>query len=425
MTINRLFSIASLIATIFLAPIHAWSQDTIIPQKDLPDKLLEWFHKAPRKQETALQQYKLYKAFLPIVGYTPANGFLIGTGVSASMLLGDPKTTSISTGLANINFTAKKQIVINLRSSISTRDNNWVLQGDYRILFFSQPTYGLGTYFGNRPALQSVDTTYSIPLRDQSMRFDYIRLYQTFNRKVSPAFYLGFGYNLDYHFKIKDLGLDTTSTNPVVTDHYIYSVTNGFNQKKYTTSGLVLNTLYDTRDHPISSHRGQYLNLSFRVNPKFLGSNEASSRLAVEYKAFVPLSQRNSHYVLGFWTWQSYLIGGEQPYLSLPSITWDTYNRSGRGYIQGRFRGQNFFYAESEYRFPILANGILSGVSFLNITSASDEATKQTVLTKFAPGYGVGLRIKMDKKTATNISIDYGRGSHGASAIYFNLQEAF
>jgi hypothetical protein len=31
----------------------------------------------------------------------------------------------------------------------------------------------------------------------------------------------------------------------------------------------------------------------------------------------------------------------------------------------------------------------------------------------------------MDKKTNTNITIDYGIGRNGNSAIYFNLQEAF
>ena len=168
-----------------------------------------------------------------------------------------------------------------------------------------------------------------------------------------------------------------------------------------------------------------YANLSIRVNPKFLGSSQPSTRLSLEYKAFFPMSKSNRNYVLGFFTWQSYLLGGEQPYLALPSITWDMYNRSGRGYIQGRFRGENFFYTESEFRFPILPGGILSGVGFLNVTSASDEATRQSVLSAFAIGYGAGIRIKLDKKTKTNISIDYGRGRQGSSGVYFNLQETF
>lgn len=421
-------SLPVILICIFVAmivPAKLWSQDSTSSDIDLRDKLREWFHKTPQKKENSLQQGKLYKAFLPIIGYTPAYGFLIGTGISANMLLGDPQTTKISTALANINVTTKEQVVINLRTSIVTNNNNWVFQGDYRMLFYSQPTYGLGTYFTSRPPLHSIDTSIQLPLHAQDMRFNYVRFYQTFNRLIARSFYLGLGYNLDYHYKIRDEELDTSSMEQTLTDHSIYSVTNGFNQDRYTTSGLVLNSIWDSRDHPITPHHGKYANVSLRVNPKFLGSSQGSTRLSLEYKAFFPMSKSNRNYVLGLFTWQSYLLAGEQPYLALPSITWDMYNRSGRGYIQGRFRGENFFYAESEFRFPILASGILSGVGFLNVTSASDEATRQSVLSAFAPGFGAGLRIKLDKKTRTNISIDYGRGREGSSGVYFNLQETF
>src|SRR5689334_13287974 len=95
-------------------PVTLWSQDSTSSEIDLRDKLRDWFHKQPRNKQNSLEQGKLYKTFLPIIGYTPAYGFLIGTGISANILLGDPKTTKISTALANINFTTKEQVVINL-----------------------------------------------------------------------------------------------------------------------------------------------------------------------------------------------------------------------------------------------------------------------------------------------------------------------
>jgi hemolysin activation/secretion protein len=101
------------------------------------------------------------------------------------------------------------------------------------------------------------------------------------------------------------------------------------------------------------------------------------------------------------------------------------YNRSGRGYIQGRIRGENFWYGEAEYRFPITNDGLLGGVAFLNATSASNLTLKQNLWDAFAPGYGIGLRVKMSKQSKTNISIDYGLGKNGSDGIYFNLQEAF
>ena len=101
------------------------------------------------------------------------------------------------------------------------------------------------------------------------------------------------------------------------------------------------------------------------------------------------------------------------------------YNRSGRGYIQGRIRGENLAYNEAEYRFPISKSGLLGGVAFVNATTASNKMMNQQIFNDFAIGYGVGLRVKMSKKTKTNISIDYGRGRNGSGGVYINLQEVF
>jgi hypothetical protein len=162
------------------------------------------------------------------------------------------------------------------------------------------------------------------------------------------------------------------------------------------------------------------------LNPTFLGSTKASSTLYYEYRTYLKLSERFQNApLLAFWTWGQQLIYGKLPYLALPSITWDMYNRSGRGYIQGRIRGENFWYGEAEYRFPITKDGLLGGVAFLNATSASNLALKQNLWDAFAPGYGIGLRVKMSKQSKTNISIDYGLGKNGSDGIYFNLQEAF
>lgn len=130
-------------------------------------------------------------------------------------------------------------------------------------------------------------------------------------------------------------------------------------------------------------------------------------------------------HIIGFWTMGSLLMSGKQPYLEMPGIGWDMYNRTGRGYIQGRIRGENMWYGETEYRFPVSKNGLLGGVAFFNLTTATNEAKQQNLANEFAAGYGFGLRIKMSKKTNTNIAIDYGMGRNGSSGIFVNLLETF
>jgi hypothetical protein len=174
----------------------------------------------------------------------------------------------------------------------------------------------------------------------------------------------------------------------------------------------------------VNSFKGIYANLSFRVNEKIFGGSQNSTMLYLEWRNYVPLDKNKPGMVLGFWSWGQFVTSGNVPYLALPAIGWDTYGRSGRGYVQGRFRGVNMVYGESEFRMPISKNGLFGVVAFLNATTASNINTGQQLFDALAPGYGVGLRIKMNMKDRTNICIDYGRGrdSHG---LYFNIQETF
>ena len=41
------------------------------------------------------------------------------------------------------------------------------------------------------------------------------------------------------------------------------------------------------------------------------------------------------------------------------------------------------------------------------------------------PGYGVGLRMKFNKKTNTNLSVDAARGQDEKTRWFFCLQEVF
>ena len=61
----------------------------------------------------------------------------------------------------------------------------------------------------------------------------------------------------------------------------------------------------------------------------------------------------------------------------------------------------------------------------MNTTTASNNAAGQKIFDAMAPGYGAGLRLKMSKKTRTNIGMDIGFGRYHAGGVYFNLQEAF
>ncbi len=332
----------------------------------------------------------------------------------------------MSSALLNASFTTKKQILLNVRFDYFTKENKWYITGDNRLLFFAQPTYGLGIYgLHNQTYHFSVNGGDVVDRSDsaQPMRFNYIRLYEAITKRIVGKWYAGMGIMFDIDFNIKDQALKLDS--PVyLTSNYVYSRSYGFDSAHYSANGLSFLITHDSRDNPINAYTGTYLNLAFRVNPIAFGSTQASSMLYYEWRNYIGVSKRIPRNLIAFWFWGVLTTSGHLPYLANPAITWDTYNRSGRGYIQGRFRGDNMVYEEAEFRYRISKNGLFGGVVFANFTTASNPLSHQSLFSSVAPGYGFGLRIKMNKKDRTNIAVDYGVGD-GFHGVYFNIREAF
>jgi hypothetical protein len=122
----------------------------------------------------------------------------------------------------------------------------------------------------------------------------------------------------------------------------------GYGTGAYTVSSLTLSALYDSRDSTINPYRGFYGNLDYRISPTWLGSSKASSLLFGEFRAYVPLSDDSPRNVLAFWVLAQGVVTGDMPYLALPSTAWDATSVTGRGFIQGRFRGPAEVYGEVE-----------------------------------------------------------------------------
>jgi len=401
------------------------SQQNAVNPVDLIDVIGKMFNKKGPARNDILIPGVRNVSLLPIVGYGPANGFVIGSAISATNLLGNHNTTQLSSALVSISLTTKNQVLLCARSNIYLPDNSWYIPGDVRLLFFAQPTYGLGIYGLNSTEDFDLDgTDVGSSVLAENMRFNYIRFYETVLKEITPHWYAGMGINIDDHFNIQDQSLQLDTPNQVITSNYYYSTKYGFNPTHYSTNGLDLEVTQDSRDNPINAYKGYYARLSFRVNEKIFGGSQNSTMLYAEWRNYIPLKKSKPGLVLAFWSWGEFVTSGNVPYLALPSIGWDTYGRSGRGYVQGRFRGVNMVYGETEFRMPISRNGLFGAVAFLNATTASNPDSGQTLFNTLAPGYGIGLRIKMNMKDRTNICVDYGRGqsSHG---LYFNIQETF
>jgi hypothetical protein len=382
-------------------------------------------------QPNKVNQFKFVP--LPAIGSNPANGWLFGLAPSATWYMGDPATTKLSNFVGNFLYTTKKQWIFSSRSNIFLNENKLILIGDWRYFITSQPTYGLGSSTPNDPAPNPNQP--GVWWGEQQMDFRLIRFYEAVLKRIGDSkFYLGAGYHLDIHSKINNF-LSEGNDALLIYAHDYYNIQKGFNTDQYTVSGVSLNVVMENRDNSVSPYEKNFAWIQYKVNPAFLGSDQSSSLLLLDYRHYFNLSERRKRNLIALWGFGNFVVSGNVPFMSLPGIGWDMFGRTGRAYAQGRFRGENMVYGEAEWRFPLQRNKeTFGGTIFVNGASFSG-AKKEDMLggnsdyerlfEKINPGYGIGLRVMINKQNRTTISADYGFGQKGNSGFYLNVNESF
>ncbi len=372
--------------------------------------------------------------WVPVLASNPANGFMIGVAPARNWLMGDPETTSYSSMLASVVFTTKSQMLLTLKGTAFFEGNNSLMMYDWRYFITSQPTFGLGTGPSTSKlasnGFEYEDGLYSDKIDEpQMMEFDFIRLYQTYFRRMGKATshtYAGIGYHLDRHYKIQSNLLNLDTIPAVIPSDYAYSEKYDYNTSNYTLSGVSLNGLYDTRDNTVNPYHGRYGLITYKYNSKLIGSHQNSSTLWAEYRDYFNLKKERPRNLLAIWMYGNFQTSGNLPYLDLPALGWDQYGRSGRAYPQGRFRGQDLLYGEAEWRFPLQKDKEKWGaVLFANATSATNKDADIKMFDYINTGFGGGLRYMLNEKSRTNLCLDYGVGNYGASGFYLSVNEVF
>ncbi len=420
---NRLYHILSLLLLVLLANVNTQAQNISVDQANSQKDLVDIIHSLFNIQgDSTIPESKASISFLPVIGYNPSFGGIIGFNSIMGKQFGDPLNTDYS--VFNLMFTASSSGVTTLQSrhNIFRPENKWNFQGNWQFSFYGLVDHGLGT--GNTTFCFMPNDGDGIPAHVNDsifpIRYHYLRLSEKAYHEINSGIYVGAGVNFNLYNKIDDIYLSDSMSTP----HNRYSKEHNFNSKKYSVNGLQLAFQYNTRDQPIRPYNGMYFDLNFEYNPKWLGSSETSTTLGYDLRKYFSLSKRNPTHVLAFWHWANYQITGERPYLNLPYTGSDTYNRSGRGYTIGYFRGPSYAYFESEYRYPILHNGLVSGVLFINVQSAGNDIDSK-VFHAWNIGGGAGLRILFTKRSRSALCIDFSQGNCGSSGVFFGLNEVF
>jgi hypothetical protein len=390
----------------FVTPVCAQNRTptdttTLLKQKDLIDIMRKLFNVDQKKTDSTRLKKKFQFSLIPAVGSAPGGGRAVATAFNAAFYTGKESTTSLSTITFSPWFTFAGKFVLPIRSLIWLPNDILLSKGDLRYMVYPQYTWGLG---GN------TDQDHKV-----LVQYRYVRFYQSFLKKAGKKIFLGAGYNLDYHYNV-DVENDSVGTPDIAFFDYINEY-----KENSVSSGPVVNFLLDSRRNSINPTGGSYFAVDYRFNTEFLGSTSNWQSILVDFRKYFPFKNHGQN-LLAIWSYYWGVTKGRASYLDLPSIGWDNYNRSGRGYEQNRYRGKSLLYFESEYRKDITRNGFWGFVVFANLHSVSEYPDNNLVY--WHPAAGAGLRIKFNKISGSNIGIDLAM-SKNYTGIYLLLGEAF
>jgi outer membrane protein assembly factor BamA len=369
-----------------------------VQQKDIVDIFQELLSRELRKDSALMKDNGPFFSLIPVVGYSLHTG-LTGVIATSTTFYSDNERKKNSRILINGNYSVYNQYWFTVISNIFFEKLKLHLTGDTRYYKFPTITYGLGP-----------KSTFSNPLH---IDYSYLRFYQVAFREIAPNLFVGMGYNLDLHWNIEADSVPGTDLDQFMR----YQKGN-----QSISSGISLNIQYDNRKNAVNPQNGIYANIQVRPKLTFLGSNKNWQSLLIDIRRYLKLPV-SSHNILAFWSYNVITLSGTPPYLDLPSIGWDNYSTTGRGYAPGRYTGRNLIYFESEYRFSLTGNGLLGGVIFGNAQSIPNSISDN--IRPIIPGAGFGLRIKINKYSGTNLAIDYGFGIRGSHGFFFNMGEVF
>ncbi|MBD1392235.1 BamA/TamA family outer membrane protein [Mucilaginibacter sp. ZB1P21] len=383
-------------------------------QYDIADLIRDVLHPG-RKPDTLKKSSGI--TIIPNIASNPSIGSQIGIKAVAGRKLGTDPTTLLSVAATSVSITTKGIIYFYINHNIYTPGNDWNFQGNIVAAKSVTPDFGLGIA---EPSTGNADDQVlaNAGRKGRALNSLYFNVREKAYKEVSKGLFVGAGVSFDIRTKIED------KTSKTATPYSIYNDRYGFDQDHYQANGFLFNVQYTTRDNQNRAYKGIYADAGFRVNQTWIGSSKSAVQFITDFRKYFSLSATNPEHVVAFWNWGSYLLSGAVPYLELPGTAKDGSFRSGRGYTTGYFKGTNYNYSEVEYRFPILKNKFISGVTFFNLQTANDlQGTK--LFEKFQPGYGGGLRVLFNKATRTNLCLDYAWGKYGARGFFLGLNEAF
>ena len=364
--------------------------------RDIIEVLIKAFHISVKEKPPGKKRVSF--SIIPVSTESSGGSKVLVSSINAAFVLGHEDSTKVSSVYFLPYTDFSENFGFGTKVNLWTPGNTWNIPSEFRISTLAQYSYGLGS-----------DSEHSDQFK---VTYNNVRFYFSGNHKLTKNFFGGLGVNYDRYYKV---GVENFPTTPSEFEKYGI----GTGSTSFST-GVTFNLLYDNRRNSINPDNGFYTSIVYRVNPPQLLNDYQWSSIYLDTRKYYRISSEKRQ-ILALWGfyWGSY---GNVPYLNLPGTQQEFGGRSGRGFPRGRFIGRQMLYFESEYRFDITSNGLLGAVVFANFQSLTDPSNNKFQYVN--PAAGFGARIKFNKESNTNLTLDFGFGKNSFS-FYIGLGEFF
>jgi outer membrane protein assembly factor BamA len=325
-------------------------------------------------------------AAIPMINYNRTQGLVVGAIVSNYFKVNkkDSLSPSSNIGIAGI-YTEQKSYMLFLYSTLFMAEDRWRVR------------MAAGTMDINFQFYLEDPVTSTGNFTDYSTKAKLVLL--QVQRNIFNRIY--FGPTASFIKATTTFGFPGVSGQDSVTSSILNNI------------GYIITN--DTRDHVQYPTHGMFLNFKNQFYRNWIGSDYEFVRYIITYNQFFKLGKTDKHVLVARATLN--IATGNVPFEGQTVVGGDDI----RGYSQGKYRNDQVYTLQTEYRLNFYRKWGL--VAFAGLATAvakvSDISTNQLL-----PGVGAGLRFRMLPSEKVNIGVDAGVGK-GDYSITFRIGEAF
>lgn len=325
---------------------------------------------------------------IPFAFYTPETRLAFGLLLITAFKLSESKESSPSGISASIFYTLNNQYDFSLSPELFLNNDKYFIAAE---LNYAKV---IGKYFGIG------NDTKDIGNPDFEARNSLMLL--KFQSEILPSLRIGGVYELR----------EAEVTNPMQNPYLLSG--NTFGAEGGLTSGLGLVITYDTRNNIFYPTYGGYYEMVTTVFSGKIGSDYNYTKTLIDLRKYLEI---NNNQLLAIQLLYNF-VTGSTPFYELALLGGDEIMR---GYFSGRYRDNNYFAAQLEYRIRVWWR--FGMVGFIGVGEVANKISNFGI-SQFKYSVGGGLRFRIDETELWDLRVDVGFGNN-SSGFYFQYNQAF